>query len=99
MYIPYATSSHKKTGNIITFSQFEEENLVENERNLAEDESISSSIDVSSTYDDSYGGSISMNSLKDVWDGNYVHTYINARYFRLKIFNHNWQPKIELTGE
>ena len=28
-YIPYATSSHEQTGNIITFSQFEEGNLAE----------------------------------------------------------------------
>ena len=32
-YILYATSSHEKTGNIITFAQFEEGNLVENEHN------------------------------------------------------------------
>ena len=37
-YIQYAKSSHEKTGNIITFSQFEEDNLVENERNTVEDE-------------------------------------------------------------
>ena len=37
-YIPYATSYHEKTGGIITFAQFEEVHLVENERNLVEDE-------------------------------------------------------------
>ena len=35
LYTPYATSSHEKTGNIITFAQFKEENSVENERNVA----------------------------------------------------------------
>ena len=29
-YICYATSSHEQTGDIITFAQFEEGNLVEN---------------------------------------------------------------------
>ena len=37
LHIPYATSSHEKTSNIITFTQFEEGNLVENERNVEED--------------------------------------------------------------
>ena len=32
VYITYATSSHEQTGDIITFEQFEEGNLVENER-------------------------------------------------------------------
>ena len=46
LYIPYATLSHEKTGNIITFAQFGEGGLVENKRNLSEeDESIQSSID------------------------------------------------------
>ena len=30
LYITYAKSSHEKTGNIITFSHFEEGNLLEN---------------------------------------------------------------------
>ena len=29
LYIPYASSSHEQTGNIITFVQLEEDNLVE----------------------------------------------------------------------
>ena len=33
----YATSYHEQTGNIITFSQFEEGYLVENGRNSEED--------------------------------------------------------------
>ena len=36
LHIPYATSSNEQTGNIITFSQFEEGNLVENELNAEE---------------------------------------------------------------
>ena len=37
-YIPYATSYHERTGNIIIFAQFEEGNLVENKHNIEEDE-------------------------------------------------------------
>ena len=37
LYIPYATSFHKQTGNIITFAQFEKGGLVENEHNVEEE--------------------------------------------------------------
>ena len=37
-YILYATSYHEQTGNNITFSQFEEGNIVKNEHNVEEDE-------------------------------------------------------------
>ena len=70
----YATSSHEQTFNIITFVLFEEGNLVENECNVAEDESISSSINESYTDDESYDGYISMNAIEDIWDENYVHS-------------------------
>ena len=36
LYIMYATSSHEKNGKIITFAQFEEGGLVENEFNEEE---------------------------------------------------------------
>ena len=37
-YITYAASYHEQTGKNITFAQFEEGNLVENECNAEEDE-------------------------------------------------------------
>ena len=37
LYIAYTTSSTEQTGNIITFTQFQEGNLVENELNVVED--------------------------------------------------------------
>ena len=37
LYIPCATSFHEQTGDIITFSQFEEGGLLENKRDLVED--------------------------------------------------------------
>ena len=84
-YIPYATSSHKQTGNIMTFEQSEERNLVENERNAEEDESIFSSIYELSTDYNSDEGSISTNPLKDIWDGRKIHPEINTRYARFNI--------------
>ena len=97
-YIPYATSSHEQTGDIITFAQFEEVNLVENKRNVAEDDSISASIDESSTDYDSDDGYICMNALEEIWDENYVHPDINARYARLKIRDRIRQAQSEWKG-
>ena len=51
LYIPYAKSSHEHTGDIITFAQFEDGDLVENGCNAEEDESIPYSIDELSTDD------------------------------------------------
>ena len=45
LYILCVTLSHEQTGDIITFAQFEEGNLVENKRNKKEDESILAPID------------------------------------------------------
>ena len=75
---------HEKTGDIITFAQFEEGYLLENRRSLVEDESISDSIDYSYVYDNSDDISINMDALEDIRDGNYVHLDINARDSRLK---------------
>ena len=65
-YIPYTTSSHKQTGDIITFEQFEEGDLFENGLNVAEYESILASIDESSTYNDSDNVYIITNALEDI---------------------------------
>ena len=40
------------------------------------------------TDDDSDDGYISRNYLKKIRDRNYVHTYINAGNYRLKILDH-----------
>ena len=84
-YIPYATSFHKQTGNIITFSKFVEKNSVENKHSVGEDESILDSIDESSTENNYDDISISTNALKGMWDGNYIHPDIIARSSGLKI--------------
>ena len=85
-YIPYTTSSHENTGNILNFAQFEEGGLVENERNVEEYESILSSIYELSTYNDADYWYISTNSLKYIQDEGQIHPDINARDARLKIF-------------
>ena len=54
------------------------------ECNTEEDESISDSIDDSSTEDDSDDGSISTKAIKYMWNGKHIHTDINTRYVRLK---------------
>ena len=66
LYITYATSSHKQTGNIIIFAQFETGDSVGNERNVAEDKPISASIYGSYADNNSDNGSISMNYLEGI---------------------------------
>ena len=53
------------------------------------------SIDESSTDDDSGDGSRIINSLKDIRDGNYVHPEVNARDYRLNIRHHIYQELSE----
>ena len=84
-YIPYATSSHEQTGDIITFAHFEEGGLVENKCNAEEGKSFLASIDESSTYYESDDLSISTNTLKDIWDRIQIHPELNARDARFKI--------------
>ena len=84
-YIPYATSSHEQTGDIIIFTQFEEGCLVENEHNVSEYDSLLDSIDESSTFYNSDDRSISKNALEYIRYGNYIHPDINAIYVILKI--------------
>ena len=96
LHIPYAPSYHEQTGNIITFAQFEEGDLVENERNIVEDESILASIDESSTEDDSDDRFIGTNALKKIWDGSYINPDINSRYAILKIHDHINQAQSKL---
>ena len=69
-YNTYATSSHEQTGDIITFVQFEERYLVENERSLVEYESILDSIDELYTENDSDDRSKIVNNLEDIRDVN-----------------------------
>ena len=87
-YTPYATSSKEQTGDVITFAQFEEGNLISETRNDTEsdDESDSESIMMSEkymenleekeTFDD---GLISTETLHDICDGNQTHPSIDKK--------------------
>ena len=68
---------------------------MENEQNVAEDESILASIDDSYTYNDSDDGYISMNDVEEIQDGSYAYSYINTIDARLKIRDHIKQPQNE----
>ena len=87
LYILYATSFYEQTGVIITFFKFKEGGLVENKLNVEEEESISDSIDDSSTYDDSDHSYISINALEDIQDGSQIHPDLNAKYAILKMLD------------
>ena len=80
-YTPYATSSKEQTGDVITFAQFEEGNLISETRNDTEsgDEYDSKSImmskkdmeniDETEEFDDNL---ISTETLHDIRDGSHV---------------------------
>ena len=84
-------SSNKQTGDLITFAQFEEGNLIENECNAEEEKSISD-------YDDSDGESKSTNIIKDIRDGSQIHPKIGAREARFKIRDLIRQTQNECKG-
>ena len=48
---------------------------------------MAASIDELYTDNDSGNGSISTNTLEDIWYGSQTHQGLNLRKFRLKIFN------------
>ena len=97
LYIPYDIS-HEQTGDIITFKQSEEDNLVEKKCNAEEYRSILASIDESSTGDDYDDGSIITNNLKYIQDRSKTHPELNARDDRLKIRDHIKKIKNEFKG-
>ena len=93
-YTPYATSSKEQTGDVITFAQFEERNLLSETRNNTESgdaydsESIMMSerdmenLDETEKFDE---GLISTELLLDIRDGNQNHPKINKRETRMAI--------------
>ena len=93
-YTLYATSSKEQTGNVITFVQFEEGNLLTETRNDTEsgDESDSKSlmmdkqdvenIDSNEKFNDDL---ISTETLHDIRDGNQTHPNIDKREACLKM--------------
>ena len=93
-YTPYGTSPREQTGNIITFTQFEEGNIINKTRNDAEsgDESDNESImmseqdmDTINSGDDSDHDLISTEMLEDICDRSQTHPNVNRREARYKI--------------
>ena len=81
MYKPCDTSSREQTGNIITFAQFEEGNILTKTFNDAEsgDESDDESIMTMDSSDDSDHDLISTEVLEDIRDGSQTHLNVNRR--------------------
>ena len=103
-YTPYATSSKEQTDNVITSAQFEEGNLITENRNDTEsgDESDNESImmnkqdmeniDEKEKFDDDY---ISTETLHVIRDRNQTHPNVDKREARHKIRDRIWQRKSE----
>ena len=106
-YNPYVTSSKEQTGNVITFAQFEEGNLLNETRNDTEsdDASDSKSIMMSLRDMENLGeaekfdeGIISTELLQDIRDGNQTHQEINNREARMAIRDRIKQKKSKWKG-
>ena len=101
-YTPYATSSKEQTGDVITFEQFEEGNLISETHNDTEsgDESDSESIMMSKKDMENLDEPekinddlISTEALHDIRDGNQTHPKIDKREARLAISDRIKQKK------
>ena len=107
-YTPYTTSSSKEqTGNVITFTQFEEGDILTETCNDAEsgDESDNESIMMSeqdmeniNSGDESDNDLISTEMLEDICDGSQTHPNVNKRGVRYKIRDRVRQSQPEWKG-
>ena len=106
-YTPYATSSKEQTGDVITFAQFKEENLLSETRNDTEsgDESDSESIMMSVKYTENIDETekfnddlISTETLHNICDGNQTDPKINKREARMAIRDRIKQNKSQWKG-
>ena len=106
-YTSYTTSSREQTGNIITFAQFEEKNILTKTRNDAEsgDKSDNKSIMMSeqdmhamNSGDESDNDLISTETLEDIRDRSQTHTNVNKREARYKIRDHVRKRQSEWKG-
>ena len=105
--VTYTTSSKEQTGDVITFAQFEERNLITETRNDTEsdDESDSESIMMSEKYRENLDEKekveddlISTEMLHDIHDGNQTHPSIDKREARLEIRDRIKQNKLQWKG-
>ena len=95
-YTPCATSSRKQTGDIITFTHFEEGNILTKTRNDAKigDESDDESIMTMDSDDESDHDLISTEMLEDIRDGSQYHPNVNRREAHYKIRDRISQRKL-----
>ena len=107
-YTPCATSSKEQTGNIITFTQFQEKNILTETSNDAEsgDESNNKSIMMSkgdmeniNSGDESDHDLISTEMLEDICDGSQTHPNVNSMEARYKLSDCIRQRQSEWKGE
>ena len=106
-YTPYATSSIEQTGDVITFAQFEEGNILTETRNNAEscdkpdNESIIMSEQDMENLDSNENSDhdiISTEMLEDIRDGIQTHPNVNKREARYKIRDRVKQRQSEWKG-
>ena len=106
-YTPYATSSREQTGDVITFVQFEEGNILTETRNNAKsgDESDNESIMISEqdmenidSNEKSDHDLIYAEMLEDILDGSQTHPNVNKREARYKIRDRIRQRHLERKG-
>ena len=106
-YTSYATSSKEQTGDIITFSQFEEGNILTKTSNDAEsgdeynNESIMMSkkdMDAINSGDESDHDLISTEMLEDIRDRSQTHPNVNRREALYKISDRIRQRQSEWKG-
>ena len=93
-YNPYARSSKEQTGDVITFAQFEEGNILTDTRNYTEsgDKSDSESFIMNEQYMENIDSNeksdhdlISTEMLEDIRDGSQTHRTVNKRKARYEI--------------
>ena len=103
-YTLYSTSPKEQTGDVMTFTQFEEGNTLTENRNDAEsgDKSDKESIMMSdqdmeniNSGDDSDHDLISTEMLEDIRDGSQTHPNVNKREARYKIRDRIKQRQLE----
>ena len=107
-YTLYATSSKEQTGDVITFAQLEEGNILTKTRNNAEsgDESDNEYVMMSEqdmenldSNEKSDHNNISTKMLESIRDISQTHPNVNKREARYKICNSTRQRQSEWKGE
>ena len=110
LYIPYATSSKEQTGDIITFTQLEEGDLLSESRNSTESGDKSddyltlppliseAKIDEMSSSDESDAEPMSPDMLGDICDGSQSGPRTNRKEARYKIRDCIKQRRAEWKG-